>query len=111
LHLEQAARLVELAASEAARATAQAAAAAAAAAAAEAAAQPKLTNSVPRDSAIAYLVPAQVPASSTGGDAAMPLEEEAEAARARSGATDAHAAALEEFCMGIMNTTEFIYTN
>jgi hypothetical protein len=42
---------------------------------------------------------------------AVKFIEEAEAARARSGATDAHAAALEEFCMGIMNTTEFIYTN
>ena len=42
---------------------------------------------------------------------AVQFIEEAEAARAKSGATDAHAAALVEFCMGIMNTTEFIYTN
>ena len=35
----------------------------------------------------------------------------AEAAHKKSGATDAHATALVEFCMGVMNTTEFIYTN
>jgi hypothetical protein len=42
---------------------------------------------------------------------ALDFIEGAEAAHRKSGATDAHAAALVEFCMGIMNTTEFIYTN
>jgi hypothetical protein len=36
---------------------------------------------------------------------------EAEARHGRSGRQDAHAAALEDFCMGIINSTEFIYTN
>ena len=35
----------------------------------------------------------------------------AEAAHLNSGATDARTAALVEFCIGVMNTTEFIYTN
>ncbi len=36
---------------------------------------------------------------------------EAEAAHRKSGAADPHPTALVEFCIGIMNTTEFIYTN
>jgi hypothetical protein len=35
----------------------------------------------------------------------------AEAAHASAGAADAHATALVEFCLALMNTTEFIYTN
>ena len=35
----------------------------------------------------------------------------AEAAHLNSGATDARTAGLVEFCIGVMNTTEFIYTN
>jgi mono/diheme cytochrome c family protein len=35
----------------------------------------------------------------------------AEAEHVKSGTPDARAAALVEFCMGVMNTTEFIYTN
>lgn len=35
----------------------------------------------------------------------------AEAAHGNTGATDAHIAALVEFCVGVLNTTEFIYTN
>ncbi len=42
---------------------------------------------------------------------ALEFIEGAEAAHRKAGTADAHAAALEEFCMGIMNTTEFIYTN
>lgn len=37
--------------------------------------------------------------------------DEAEAAHRKSGAKDAPAAALEDFCMGIINSTEFLYTN
>jgi len=35
----------------------------------------------------------------------------AEDAKTKAGKTDARSAALVEFCMGVMNTTEFIYTN
>jgi mono/diheme cytochrome c family protein len=42
---------------------------------------------------------------------AVQFIEGAEAAHRKAGAADAHAAALEEFCMGLMNTTEFIYSN
>ena len=35
----------------------------------------------------------------------------AEASHRKSGATDAHFAALVEFCVGVLNTTEFIYTH
>ena len=42
---------------------------------------------------------------------AVQFIEGAEATHRKAGAADAHAAALEEFCMGLMNTTEFIYAN
>jgi hypothetical protein len=42
---------------------------------------------------------------------AVQFIEGAEAAHRKAGAADARAAALEEFCMGLMNTTEFIYSN
>jgi hypothetical protein len=35
----------------------------------------------------------------------------AENPNTRAGKPDARSAALVEFCMGVMNTTEFIYTN
>ena len=35
----------------------------------------------------------------------------AEDAKTKAGKPDARSAALVEFCMGVMNTTEFIYTN
>ena len=35
----------------------------------------------------------------------------AEDAKTKAGKPDARLAALVEFCMGLMNTTEFIYTN
>jgi hypothetical protein len=42
---------------------------------------------------------------------AVQFIEEAEAAHRKAGTAEARAAALEEFCMGLMNTTEFIYAN
>jgi hypothetical protein len=43
--------------------------------------------------------------------AAQQFIAEAEAAHGKSGTADPHPTALVEFCIGIMNTTEFIYTN
>ena len=44
-------------------------------------------------------------------DVARRFIEEAETAHQASGTTDAHAAALVDFCLGVVNSTEFIYTN
>jgi hypothetical protein len=42
---------------------------------------------------------------------AMRFIAESEAVHLKKGTVDPHAAALTEFCLGIMNTTEFIYAN
>jgi hypothetical protein len=59
----------------------------------------------------AWLLAYSRPVNDAESASALKFIGEAEARHGRSGRQDAHAAALEDFCMGIINSTEFIYTN
>ena len=59
----------------------------------------------------AWLLAYSRPVNDAESSLALKFIGEAEARHGRSGRQDAHAAALEDFCMGIINSTEFIYTN